>query len=167
MRLSGDLDRAALEAAIADVMGRHEILRTVFPEVDGQPQQRILDPAQVRPALPVVEVETADLDEALRAAGNTAFDVTVDLPLQARLFATGPDHHVLLLVQHHIGNDGWSLAPLARDISLAYAARCAGSAPTWSPLPVQYADYTLWLHELLGTEADPDSLANKQLAFWK
>ncbi|WRZ89701.1 amino acid adenylation domain-containing protein [Streptomyces sp. NBC_01007] len=166
VRLSGDLDRAALEAAIADVIGRHETLRTVFPEVDGEPQQLILEPDRVRPELPVVEVEAADLDEALRAAGNTAFDVTVDLPLRTRLFATGPDHHVLLLVQHHIGNDGWSLAPLARDISLAYAARCAGTAPTWSPLPVQYADFTLWQRELLGAEDDPSSLVSEQLAFW-
>ncbi|MGV5039309.1 amino acid adenylation domain-containing protein, partial [Streptomyces sp. NRAIS4] len=167
VRLSGELDRAALEAAIADVIGRHESLRTVFPEVDGEPRQLILPPDQVRPELPVVEVEAADLDEALRAAGNTAFDVTVDLPLRARLFATGPDDHVLLLVQHHIANDGWSLAPLARDISLAYAARCAGTAPTWSPLPVQYADFTLWHRDLLGAEDDPGSLASEQLTFWK
>ncbi|MET7593093.1 amino acid adenylation domain-containing protein, partial [Streptomyces sp. NPDC005444] len=167
VRLSGDLDRAALEAAIVDVIGRHETLRTVFPEVDGEPQQLILEPDQVRPELPVVEVEAADLDEALRAAGNTAFDVTVDLPLRARLFATGPDQHVLLLIQHHIGNDGSSLAPLARDISLAYAARCAGTAPAWSPLPVQYADFTLWQRELLGSEGDPRSLVSEQLSFWK
>ncbi|MET7945121.1 amino acid adenylation domain-containing protein [Streptomyces sp. NPDC005302] len=167
VRLSGDLDRAALEAAMVDVIGRHETLRTVFPEVDGEPQQLILEPDQVRPELPVVEVEAADLDEALRAAGNTAFDVTVDLPLRARLFATGPDQHVLLLIQHHIGNDGSSLAPLARDISLAYTARCAGTAPAWSPLPVQYADFTLWQRELLGAEGDPRSLVSEQLAFWK
>ncbi|MGW1143110.1 condensation domain-containing protein, partial [Streptomyces zhihengii] len=167
VRLSGDLDRAALEAAIADVIGRHETLRTVFPEVDGEPQQLILAPDQVRPELPVVEVEAANLDEALRAAGNTAFDVTVDLPLRASLFTTSPEHHVLLLVQHHIANDGSSLAPLARDVSLAYAARCAGTGPAWSPLPVQYADFTLWQRELLGSEDDPDSSVSRQLAFWK
>ncbi|MBM7173884.1 AMP-binding protein, partial [Streptomyces sp. G44] len=167
VRLSGHLDPVALEAALTDVIGRHESLRTVFPEVDGQPQQRVLEPGQVRVELPVEEVEAADLDEALRAAGGTVFDVTVDPPLRARLFTTGPDRHVLLLVQHHIGSDGWSLAPLARDISLAYAARCAGTAPVWSPLPVQYADYTLWLHELLGTEDDPHSPASRQLTYWK
>ncbi|MFJ6611195.1 amino acid adenylation domain-containing protein [Streptomyces sp. NPDC091289] len=167
VRLTGDLDRAALGAAIADVIGRHESLRTVFPEVDGQPRQRILEPGQVRIELPVEEVEAGDLEAALRAAGGTVFDVTVDLPLRARLFTTGPGHHVLLLVQHHIGSDGWSLAPLARDISVAYAARCAGTAPVWSPLPVQYADYTLWLRELLGAEEDLHSLASRQLAYWK
>ncbi|MFF1413400.1 amino acid adenylation domain-containing protein [Streptomyces sp. NPDC058289] len=167
VRLSGHLDHAALEAALCEVIGRHESLRTVFPEVDGEPRQRILEPGQVRPELPVVEVGAADLEEALRAAGNTGFDVTVDPPIRARLFTTGPDHHVLLLLLHHIGNDGWSLAPLARDISLAYAARCAGTAPAWSPLPVQYADYTLWQRELLGAEDDPHSPMHEQLAFWK
>ncbi|MER5761807.1 amino acid adenylation domain-containing protein [Streptomyces sp. NPDC002082] len=167
VRLSGHLDRAALEAALCEVIGRHESLRTVFPEVDGEPQQRILEPGEVRPELPVVEVDAADLEEALRAAGNTTFDVTVDAPLQARLFTTGPDRHVLLLLLHHIGNDGWSLGPMARDISLAYAARCTGTAPSWSPLPVQYADYTLWQRELLGTEDDPHSPISEQLAFWQ
>ncbi|MEU8606372.1 condensation domain-containing protein, partial [Streptomyces parvulus] len=166
VRLSGELDRAALRAAITDVFARHEALRTVLPQIDGEPRQVILEPDRVRPELPVVEVAAADLDEALRAAGNTSFDVTVDLPLRARLFTTGPDDHVLLLILHHVASDGWSLAPLARDISLAYAARLGGVAPGWSPLPVQYADYALWLHGLLGSEDDPSSLVNGQLDFW-
>ncbi|MZD58129.1 non-ribosomal peptide synthetase, partial [Streptomyces sp. SID5606] len=166
VRLSGELDRAALRAAITDVFARHEALRTVLPQIDGEPRQVILEPDRVRPELPVVEVAAADLDEALRAAGNTSFDVTADLPLRARLFTTGPDDHVLLLILHHVASDGWSLAPLARDISLAYAARLGGVAPGWSPLPVQYADYALWLHGLLGSEDDPSSLVNGQLDFW-
>ncbi|MEU8748296.1 amino acid adenylation domain-containing protein [Streptomyces parvulus] len=166
VRLSGELDRAALRAAITDVFARHEALRTVLPQIDGEPRQVILEPDRVRPELPVVEVAAADLDEALRAAGNTSFDVTADLPLRARLFTTGPDDHVLLLILHHVASDGWSLAPLARDISLAYAARLGGVAPGWSPLPVQYADYALWLHGLLGSEDDPSSLVNGHLDFW-
>ncbi|CAL9641874.1 D-alanine--D-alanyl carrier protein ligase [Streptomyces sp. enrichment culture] len=167
VRLSGRLDRAALEAAIIDVMGRHEALRTVLPQIDGEPRQVVLPPERVRPELPVMEVGAAELDEALRAAGNTVFDVTVDLPLRARLFTTGPDDHVLLLIMHHIASDGWSLAPLARDISRAYAARRADTAPAWSALPVQYADYALWQRDLLGSEDDPTSLVSRQLDFWK
>ena len=73
---------------------------------------------------------------------------------------------MLLLVLHHIASDGWSLAPLWRDLAAAYAARREGHVPRLAALPVQYADYTLWQHEVLGHERDPDSAIARQLAFW-
>ena len=78
----------------------------------------------------------------------------------------GKSEHVLLLLVHHIAGDGWSLAPLARDLSRAYAARRNGQAPDLPALPVQYADYTLWQHQVLGEESDPQSAIARQLAFW-
>src|SRR5262249_24411927 len=66
-----------------------------------------------------------------------------------------------------IAVDGWSVGWLARDLGLAYRARCDGGLPTFTPLPVQYSDYAVWQRELLGTAEDPDSLINGQLAFWR
>ncbi|MGK5533235.1 amino acid adenylation domain-containing protein [Streptomyces sp. URMC 129] len=167
LRLSGPLDPAHLRDALADVTARHEALRTVFPDRDGVPRQHILTPEQARPELPVTPVTEADLGRAVGGAVRHAFELTTEPPLAARLFALAPDDHVLVVVVHHIAADGWSLAPLGRDLATAYAARRAGRAPAWEPLPVQYADYTLWQRSLLGDRDDPGSLLSGQLAYWR
>ncbi|WP_416980594.1 amino acid adenylation domain-containing protein [Streptomyces sp. T028] len=165
-RLSGPLDVAALEAALADVVSRHESLRTVFPAPDGNPRQVVLEPAEARPYLHVVHVTQDGVDDAVTAARRTDFALDTDLPLRARLLVLGPDEHVLVLVLHHIAGDASSMRPLVRDLANAYAARCEGAEPQWAPLPVQYADYALWQRELLGDEDDPDSEISRQLAHW-
>ncbi|CAM5545558.1 hypothetical protein SVIOM342S_00370 [Streptomyces violaceorubidus] len=77
------------------------------------------------------------------------------------------EQHVLLLLTHHIVSDAWSRTPLARDLTAAYAARVRNAAaPQWAPLPVQYADYSLWQRDILGTEDDPDSEISRQLDYW-
>ncbi|WP_050993858.1 non-ribosomal peptide synthetase [Streptomyces violaceusniger] len=167
LRLSGALDRAALELALSDLIGRHESLRTVFPETDGSPRQQVWDPDAVRVPLTVVETTEAALPEQLRATATRGFDLTVQLPLRTTLFVLGESEYVLAVVIHHIATDGWSTAPLVRDLSAAYAARCDGRAPAWAPLPLSYADYTLWQRDHLGDEDDPQSLASRQLAYWR
>ena len=166
VRLAGTLDRNALEAALADVVERHESLRTVFPDRLGVPRQQILEPFAARPRLSVAAVSEADLADALAAAAGQGFDLAVEPPLRAHLFVLGESEQVLLLLLHHIAGDGWSLAPLARDLSFAYAARRAGRPPELPALPVQYADYTLWQRTVLGDEGDPASAISRQLAFW-
>ncbi|GIG59728.1 hypothetical protein Lfu02_41000 [Longispora fulva] len=165
LRLRGPVDLAALEAALGDVVARHESLRTVFPDVDGEPRQLVLD--AFRPALATVDVGADDLAGALASAVRTPFDLAAQPPVRATAFRVGPDELVLLVLVHHIAGDGWSVGPLAADLSAAYAARAAGSAPSSAPLAAQYADYTLWQRDLLGDEVDPESLAHEQLAYWR
>ncbi|MGK9237384.1 AMP-binding protein, partial [Inquilinus limosus] len=167
LRLEGELDREVLAAVLDDVVSRHESLRTVFAEDGGIPQQVVLDPGAARPDLTIAEVGEEDLPDALAQAAGHCFDLTNEIPLRAWLFRLDADRHVLLLLLHHIAGDGWSLAPLMRDLAAAYAARRQGRAPDLPPLPVQYADYTLWQHELLGDEADPNSPISRQLAYWQ
>ncbi|WP_314213194.1 non-ribosomal peptide synthetase [Pseudarthrobacter equi] len=164
--LRGALDVTALAAALGEVTARHETLRTVFPLVDGEPAQHILPPAEGRPSLVAVECSSAALPAALAAETGRGFDLARDLPLRAVLFQLAPDHHVLAVTLHHIAADGWSLAPLARDLSAAYNHLAAGRDVDLPPLPVQYADYTLWQRSELGSESDPESPISRQLEFW-
>ncbi|MEV6584137.1 condensation domain-containing protein, partial [Streptomyces sp. NPDC051582] len=169
LRLTGALDVAALRAALADVAGRHESLRTVFPQVDGEPRQEILRGAAGLPDVVVKSVSTDGVAAAVADVTGAGFDLERDLPWRVRLLeiTDAADEWVLVMVVHHIAADGWSMAPLARDLSQAYAARCQGQAPAWEELAVQYADYTLWQREVLGDEDDPDSVIAAQVAYWK
>ena len=167
LRLTGELDHAALEAALADVVERHESLRTIFPDTLGVPRQQILEACAALPRLQVTSATEATLAEALASAAGGGFDLDSKPPLRAQLFSLGSSEHVLLLLLHHIAGDGWSMTPLWRDLAAAYAARCSGQAPALPALPVQYADYTLWQRALLGDESDEESAIARQLTFWR
>ncbi|MEV7504118.1 amino acid adenylation domain-containing protein [Streptomyces sp. NPDC093018] len=168
VRVRGALDREALRGALSDVVARHEVLRTRYPAQDGTPYQSVLPVESVDLALPVVPVTEDALRDTLgELAGSLAFDLAHDLPVRGTLLELAPDDHVLLLVVHHIASDGWSNTPLMRDLGVAYEARLDGTAPGWEPLPVQYADYTLWQRDVLGNADDPDSVIASQLDYWK
>jgi hypothetical protein len=93
------------------------------------------------------------------------FDLAAEIPLRAKLFTIAVGEHVLVAVVHHIAADGWSITPLMGDLGVAYASRCAGQAPGWAPLAVQYADYTLWQRAQLGELDDSHSGIGAQLAY--
>ena len=135
------------------------------------PRQEILPPLSARPRLEIGSVDEAGLAAALTAAAGQGFDLSREIPLRAHLFELADDRHedaehVLLIVLHHIAGDGWSLGPLSRDLAALYRARREGVAAGLSPLPVQYADYTLWQQAALGDENDDTSALARQLSFW-
>jgi amino acid adenylation domain-containing protein/non-ribosomal peptide synthase protein (TIGR01720 family) len=174
LRLSGPLDADALGAAVADVVERQESLRTLFPAVEGIPQQHVMPIERADFGWQVTDAtgwSDSQLGEAIDAEASRPFDLSSEIPMRARLFRISgreaDDEHVLVAVVHHIAADGWSITPLVADIGVAYASRCAGQAPGWADLAVQYADYTLWQRAQLGDLADSDSPIAAQLGYWE
>ncbi len=167
LRLTGALDRPALQAALGDVVARHESLRTLFPAVDGEPFQRVLPRRAAAPLVTWAQVGADELAQQAEQACEHVFDLEQELPVRARVLSARPGEHVLVLLMHHIACDGWSIGPLSRDLARAYAARAAGTPPAWDELPVQYADYTLWQYDRLGDKDDPGSVMARQSDFWR
>ncbi|GAC71058.1 non-ribosomal peptide synthetase, partial [Gordonia soli] len=163
LRLNGPLDAEALRAAVADVVARHEVLRTTFPSDGGVAAQRVHDVVEIAERLDWAVVGTqGDLEAAL----TTGFDVSRQWPLRVRLWQVAPTEFVFALVVHHIAADGESMNPLVTDIVSAYGARIAGEAPRFAPLEVQFADYAVWQHQVLGSADDAASVLGRQLDYW-
>ncbi|MFI9119746.1 amino acid adenylation domain-containing protein [Streptomyces bikiniensis] len=159
-------DRAALAAAVTDLAERHEALRTVLLAPDDEPYQHVLAPSAVR--LRTVDAPAGALPGFVARFTAETFDLARELPLRVALLLPedGPGATLAVLL-HHVAGDGWSLNPLMTDLATAYAARAGGRAPEWEPLPVQYADYTLWQHDVLGDPDDPCSVTGQGLAHWR
>ena len=138
----------------------------MYPEVDGVGYQQIVSVDRVELDLTPVPVSEADVMSAVVGFMSSGFDVTVQVPVRARVFVVAPDEYVLVFVVHHISADGSSMGPMTRDLMVAYMARSADAVPSWAPLAVQYADYALWQREVLGSEDDAASLISRQVEFW-
>ncbi|WP_406359393.1 amino acid adenylation domain-containing protein [Streptomyces sp. NBC_00715] len=168
LRLEGPLDTAALAAAVTDVATRHETLRTLIVEdADGTPGQQILPPDEAVLPFTVTDTTPGELDAALDTVLRAGFHLESQLPLRTTVFRLAPQEHVVAFVFHHIAVDGASMAPFLTDLVTAYTARRQGRPPHWTPLPVQYKDYTLWQRQLLGDEDDPESVAAAQIDYWR
>ncbi|HEY1627673.1 MAG TPA: amino acid adenylation domain-containing protein [Streptosporangiaceae bacterium] len=165
--LRGELDTSALTAALGDVIARHEALRTVFAVADEQPYQRVVPAGQITVPATVRAVERADVAGLVDTAVRYVFDLAAELPVRAWVFTVAADEHVLVLLCHHIASDGWSVQVMTADLAVAYAARRDGRAPGWADLPVQYADYALWQHQLLGSGQDAGSVMARQVGYWR
>ncbi|MFD9452233.1 amino acid adenylation domain-containing protein [Streptomyces sp. NPDC059985] len=166
VRLRGPVDFPALRAAVGDLVARHEVLRTLIAEHDGEPYQHVL-PAGADVPVELREVPADRLaDEAVRAGGHL-FDLASEIPVRVTLLRAAPDDHVLLLLVHHVATDESSTGPLLADLDAAYTARRAATAPEWTELPLQYVDFAQWQREVLGDAADPRSAAARQTEFWR
>ncbi|MDQ3205049.1 MAG: SDR family NAD(P)-dependent oxidoreductase, partial [Pseudomonadota bacterium] len=168
LRLDGVLDRAALQSTLDRIVARHESLRTTFVTVDGRPQQ-VIAPEGVGFAL--TEHDLSDLvgeeqAEALTVLGTqeaqAPFDLSTGPLIRGRLLHLSTNEHVLLVTQHHIVSDGWSIGVLVHEVSALYAAFTQGQADPLPALPIQYADYAAWQRQWLQGE-----VLEAQLAFWR
>ncbi|MCV7056719.1 non-ribosomal peptide synthetase [Mycolicibacterium gilvum] len=170
LRLRGPLDADTLAAALGDVVARHESLRTRFAAPDGIPRQVVVPAEEADFGWEVIDAQgwpASRVEQAVEGTATESFDLATGIPLRSKLFRLAADDHVWVALVHHIAADGWSIGPLVSDLGIAYAQRCAGRAPGWPDLPVQYIDYTLWQRAQFGELADADSRIAKQLAYWE
>jgi amino acid adenylation domain-containing protein len=155
-RLDGALHVDALRMALLEVLGRHDILRTVFREVDGEVQQVVLAPESSTLSLPLTDRTGSDvscLPDLAAALVEEPMRLDRGPLLRMHLVRLAADEHVLLCSMHHIIMDGVSLGVMAADLAAAYTATLAGEAPAWTPLAVQYRDVSHWQAALLSSPA--------------
>ncbi|MFJ4114503.1 non-ribosomal peptide synthetase [Pseudomonas sp. NPDC089758] len=163
LHLRGELHQAALEGAFQALVQRHEALRTVFSEADGQALQHILpeQPFNLQ-RLDLQGLTASEVAERREAEAQQPFDLTQGPLLRVTLAQLGDEDHQLWVTLHHIVADGWSLNILLDEFAKLYAARCQGLEAALAPLPLGYADYGSWQRQWL---ADGESA--RQLDYWK
>ncbi|WP_409462540.1 amino acid adenylation domain-containing protein [Amycolatopsis sp. GA6-003] len=159
LRLSGAVDVAALTAAIQAVVARHEVLRTRFADVDGEPVQ-VVEPAGPVPVR-VVDSPDAEVRERIAWWGEWSFDLSAGPLFVAELLRTGDAEFVLVLCAHHIVFDGWSWSVLLGDLAESYKDLLSGGSGVLPELPLQFGDYAVWERELLAGPALDD-----QISYW-
>ena len=147
LHLVGPLDVDSLQRALQEIVRRHESLRTIFRQQGATVEQIILDDAPF--VLPIVDLSAANdpmatAQQRAQAEAVLAFDLSCDLPLRGQLLQLGAEEHLLLLTQHHIASDGWSLGIFRRELHTLYTTFCQGLPTPLAPLVLQYADFAVW-----------------------
>jgi amino acid adenylation domain-containing protein len=167
VRLRGPLDRAALRRALDRIVERHEMLRTRFVFVDGEPEQRIVPAEQSRFALVEHDLRadpdaaTTSLQRLVTEEASGRFDLEQGPVIRGRLIRLAADEHVLLITMHHIASDGWSMGVLRNELRALYGACVRGEADPLPPLPLQYADYAVWQRTWMSGD-----VWQRQAAYW-
>ncbi|WP_340619899.1 amino acid adenylation domain-containing protein [Xenorhabdus siamensis] len=166
--LHGLLNLPALKAALDRIVARHEILRTTFKMVEGQARQIIGSPdsgfsltVHDFSLLPITDQQVA-IEESAKFEATHPFDFGEGPLIRAQLLKLAEKQHILLLTQHHIITDGWSLNILMNELSILYQAFTQGSPDPLPPLTLQYADYALWQRQWLQGE-----FLEKQINYWR
>ncbi|MFQ5794231.1 MAG: amino acid adenylation domain-containing protein, partial [Candidatus Bipolaricaulia bacterium] len=167
IRLQGSVNLAALEQSLNEIVRRHEVLRTTFATVDGQPVQ-VIAPALTL-SLPVVDLrelpeaeQEAEVRRRVTEEAQRPFDLARGPLMRVTLLRLGKRDHVLLLTIHHIVCDGWSIGILVRELAMLYKAFSTGNPSPLPELPIQYADFAHWQREWLQGE-----VLESQLSYWK
>jgi pristinamycin I synthase-3/4 len=165
-RFRGNFDRLLLERVIDQIVKRHEILRTRFEEVDGQPLQIIDNTHSFSftgdDIVPVEELTEKDIARLVREEGMRSFDLVKGPLFRLRAFRLSDEEHLVVMTMHHIISDGWSMRILAGEIRSLYAAFAAGLPSPLKDLSIQYADYATWQRTWL-----TGKILQDQLQYWK
>jgi hypothetical protein len=167
VRIRGVLDPAVLERSLNEIVRRHEVLRTTFTEMEGEPVQVIRPvleltlPVEDLSGLPVAERE-AEAQRRVAAEAARPFDITEGPLIRAKLLRLSSDEHVLVVTMHHVVSDGWSMGVFVRELAMLWEAYAHGRPSPLADLPIQYADFAVWQREhLQGEELDA------QMGYWK
>ena len=167
VHLVGQLKHELLSQSLQKIIERHEVLRTTFAHIDGQPQQLIV--ADVSFLLPLEDLSHVVADEQpsvvkqiLQTEAERPFSLTQAPLLRTKLLRLNPEEHILLLNMHHIISDGWSMGILVKEIAALYQAFAKGQPSPLSDLPIQYADFAAWQRQWL----QGDTL-ERQLGYWQ
>jgi hypothetical protein len=161
VRLTGALRVEVLERTLSEIVRRHEVLRTRFVDVGGEPRQEVLPPVRIK--LSVTELkDEALVREMVTAERREPFDLTTGPMLRVKLLRLSDEDHVVLLTMHHIVSDGWSVGLLIKEVATLYAAYSQGDGSPLLELPVQYRDFAVWQRGWLQGEE-----LERQLGYWR